>query len=337
MNALFARARRYRSIAVVGMGKNTGKTVTVNSLIAKAREAGISVGLTSTGRDGEDEDVASFRPKPPVFLPPGAALATAGPCLGRGSAGLEILEATGLTNALGEIYIARVQEEGSVEVSGPERMADLQPVLARLQQLASLVLVDGAMDRRSASAPSVSEGTILATGAVIGGSTEEVIRLTLYAVEVLGLPAAGDLSLPEIEFLAGGGVGAAGTRGPIVTIPVATAVDAPPEIASYLSPQCNRFLTGGALSDPLAELLWQASWKIPSLQVVVWDATRIFVEPGRWQRLTRRVPVRVALPIDLVGITVNPFSPEGRRLPGNELVRDLKKMLPGLPVADPLA
>jgi hypothetical protein len=337
VNELTALSLRHQSIAVVGMGKNTGKTVTVNCLVAGAVQAGIALGLTSTGRDGESTDIVSALPKPAIYLPEGAVLATATASLGRGTARLEILDATGIYNTLGEIVIARVREAGSVEVSGPERTGDLREVIRRLQAYAQLVIADGAIDRMAASAPSVTEAAILATGAVIGRDVRQVVSLTVHAARVLMTPAAGGLRQPSLELLAGGKIGVQNQQGQIKAIPLSTAIDAPPEILDYLSPEYNCLLAGGALSDPLAELLLQASWKVPGLTIVVQDGTRIFVEPSRWQRLSRRVAVRVVKPINLMAITVNPVDPRGRRLPGSQLVGGLRELMPDLLVVDPMA
>ncbi len=337
MKELTALALRHQSIAVVGMGKNTGKTVTVNCLLAGAAPRGIVLGLTSTGRDGEMTDIVSALPKPPIYLPEQAVLATSTLSLGKGTARLEILGTTGIYNPLGEIVIARVRERGSVEVSGPERTEDLRTIIGMLQDYAQLVVVDGAIDRMAASAPSVAEAAILATGAVIGRDVEKVVALTIHAAGVLTLPTCAGLEEQGKKLLAQGKTGVINEHGQVKEVPLTTAVDAPPEILDYLNPEYNSLLVGGALSDPLAELLLQASWKIPGLSVVVDNGTKVFVEPQRWQRLRRRVSISAARSINLIAITVNPVDPRGRRLPGKELVESLQELLPKILVVDPMA
>lgn len=337
MSELIALSQKYQAIAVVGTGKNTGKTVTVNYLLTGANRAGIIPGLTSTGRDGEKADILSALPKPAIHLPEKAMLATAAPCLRAGSARLEIVETTGLYNALGEIVLARVREAGTVEACGPERTGDLQTVIQRLRHFAQLVIADGAMDRVSASAPAVAEAVILATGAVVGSDLQKVVDLTVHAVRTLSTPAAAELTLPARQLLAVGQTGVQNAEGQIKVVPILTAINAPPQLADYLNEEYNCLLLGGALSDPLAELLRQASGKTPGLKVIVQDGTRIFVEPSRWQLLTRQVVVRAAWPVNLIAVTVNPVDPRGRRLPGKQLVDNLRALLPEMLVVDPMA
>lgn len=326
---------RYRSLAVVGLAKNVGKTVTVNRLVAAASAAGISLGLTSSGRDGEEFDALSALPKPAVILPENAVVATATGSLGRGDARLEILMATGLYNSLGEIVVAQVREAGRVEVSGPGRVADLKKIIPLLQEQVRLVVVDGAIDRVAAAA--VVEGVVLATGAPLGPSAETIIERTVFAARVLMTPGAEALSRQGRELLAKGGAGVCDSRGAVKALPFATLIDGPGEVGDYLSAEFNCLLVGGALGDSLAERLIEIEASLPGLTIILQDATRIFVDAQRWQRLDRSVKVRVARPLNLAAITVNPVDPRGRRIDGEEIVAGLRQLLPALLVVDPLA
>ena len=74
-----ARSRKFPGpgvVAVMGMTKNTGKTVALNHLLARAAADHVAVGLTSIGRDGEDRDAVFSIPKPPVLAWPGTLVAT---------------------------------------------------------------------------------------------------------------------------------------------------------------------------------------------------------------------------------------------------------------------
>ena len=45
-------AENYKRISIVGMAKNAGKTTALNYLIEEAMDEGLTLGITSTGRDG---------------------------------------------------------------------------------------------------------------------------------------------------------------------------------------------------------------------------------------------------------------------------------------------
>src|SRR5579862_4245835 len=101
--ALQARAR---SIFVVGIGKNVGKTVTMRAIYEAAYAMGIATGLTSIGRDGEAVDAGDAQPKPRLFLRPGTVVATARDVLPSTPAS-EMLGITSLHTAAGALLLAR--------------------------------------------------------------------------------------------------------------------------------------------------------------------------------------------------------------------------------------
>ena len=57
---------RYKTISIVGMAKNVGKTTALNYLIEEAEDESIRLGITSTGRDGETTDLVTNTDKPRV-------------------------------------------------------------------------------------------------------------------------------------------------------------------------------------------------------------------------------------------------------------------------------
>ena len=88
----------------------------------------------------------------------------------------ELLERTGVRTPLGEVLIARLKGAGTIEVAGPSAAADVRAVAdAMLDRGAEQVLIDGAIDRRAASSPEVSDGLVMSTGAILSEDIEEVV------------------------------------------------------------------------------------------------------------------------------------------------------------------
>lgn len=336
MKDLVTRAAARGSLAVVGMAKNSGKTVTINYLLAAACQLGVKVGLTSTGLDGETTDSISLLPKPAIVLPEGAMVATARSSLNRGTARLELLTDTGLVNPLGEIVIARVRQKGTVEVSGPERAEDLKQVIASMMKQTDLVLVDGALDRIASSAPAVTGGAVLATGAVVAPNLEGVARATVHQARLLLLPPIAGLTQEQAQVVERGRI-AVQTGEQLVLLPLDTAIDGPTQVLDYISPQC-RLLLGGAFTEDLARVLLGAARQLDGFELAVRDGTRIFVGQRLWRQLERaKVLVGVVQPVNLMAVSVNPVDPRGRQLPGHQLVTMLEEMLPDLYIFNPLA
>ena len=57
MGLLHDLSTKYKTLSIVGMAKNAGKTTALNYLIEEAIDEGITLGITSTGRDGETQDL----------------------------------------------------------------------------------------------------------------------------------------------------------------------------------------------------------------------------------------------------------------------------------------
>mgnify|MGYP005827736867 CR=1 FL=1 len=68
---------KYETISIVGLAKNAGKTVTLNYLIEQAENLNLSIGITSTGRDGESTDLVTNTQKPSIYVGEGMYVATA--------------------------------------------------------------------------------------------------------------------------------------------------------------------------------------------------------------------------------------------------------------------
>ena len=80
---------KYETVSIVGMSKNSGKTVALNYLIQEAYGEGMSIGITSIGRDGESVDIVTDTDKPPIYLEEGTLLATSSQMIDLGDANIE--------------------------------------------------------------------------------------------------------------------------------------------------------------------------------------------------------------------------------------------------------
>ncbi len=185
--ALLALARAHDTVAVVGTGKNVGKTVTVAALCDALARDGAAFGLCSIGRDGEAFDAVEGFAKPRLFLRRGALVATARALIARSPAA-EIVELLDEQSALGKLAIVRVRAAAFFEVSGPPTAAGLRRVIERLRAHgATRTVVDGAVDRIAALAGG-GDAVVVATGAASGPTPERVAAETTALVRALGVP-----------------------------------------------------------------------------------------------------------------------------------------------------
>ena len=150
MGLLHDLSTKYRTLSIVGMAKNAGKTTALNFLIEEAIDEGIQLGITSTGRDGESQDLVTGTEKPRVYLEEDMLVAVPTLLYDLADAGLEVVKKTKYSTAIGELLICRVKDAGYVQVAGPVINAEQKLLCRDMMELGcSLILIDGAIDRKS--------------------------------------------------------------------------------------------------------------------------------------------------------------------------------------------
>lgn len=313
-----------RRLALVGLAKNTGKTVALATLLRERQAEGRRVGVTSVGRDGEERDVIDSRiSKPRIELPGGSLVATTDVLLRASGLPHDLLEETGVRTPLGQVLIARLRGPGAVEVAGPSAAADVRAVSdAMLANGAEQVLIDGAIDRRAASSPDVTDGLVMSTGAVLSRNVEDVVARTKDAVDLVRLARAEEndesVTLPPRFALTA------------ETAQIAALLDAHPDVRSLSIP--------GAVPERfLSDLAHAVRRRRQELVLVVTDPTRVFLAKRgpAWYR-AQGLDIRTRRGIRLKAITINPVAPESHRLDSVQLRAQLAKVIEDVPIFDVL-
>jgi hypothetical protein len=325
------------TLAVMGMTKNTGKTVALNHVLAQAAAAQVAVGVTSIGRDGEDRDAVFFVPKPPVLVWPGSLVATARNTLERAKVRTKLIDATGIDSPMGEIVVVKVLGPGQMEIAGASRSSDQLKVIARLNQCgASLVILDGALGRSQHASPAITNGVILATGAAIGGGMQDVIRKTRDRLAILGIGQANEatrtLCQPVFEQ---GGVALWNAQGGCLMHAQISTLNS----AAALMQQAQEDIQTIAVSGAVGRALWQALMLLaadkPGLRLVVNDGTRLFIEAADLTAAAKLDSQVLAYRgIQITGITLNPFSPHGGSFDAQEFLTTAREAFPDYGVID---
>jgi len=331
------RAETMGVVAVMGMTKNTGKTVALNHLLAAAASERVDVGLTSIGRDGEESDAVFSFPKPPVVVWPGTVVATARDTLARAKVRTRVLGGTGIESPMGEIVLVKALGGGEMEVAGASRSHDQQAVIAMLRQCgAALVFLDGALGRSHHASPAIADGVVLATGAALGGGIADVLRKTRDRLAILGTPIAD----AQARAWCGGlfdaaGVGLWARDGtPLWQAPVAS-LNAAPALLDRDHPELGLVAVTGAVGRRLWAAFETLAERHPGLRVVVADGTRLFVEASDLASLGRREARLMAWrPIRMIGLTLNPFSPLGGHFEAAAFLAAARTALPDVAVTD---
>ncbi len=302
-----------KTLGFVGTAKNTGKTTAALHMLGLIAGAGYRVALTSIGYDGENTDHITGLPKPRYHAQPGMIVATARKCLLYGTAQYADIIPTSITTILGEIIVARVVEAGEVVLAGPNRRADLRPLLDMLAGFgAGVTLLDGALNRLAAMIE--ADGMVLSTGAAFD---ERIEVTTDHAAAMEALFHYPRAALWETA----GGIRYVAASGRICEYPLGSVMDddALWAVSGWLLPgETGELFIPGVFSPHLFERLTQECSDALAGKTFVFTSPLTLLAAGNpkiWQASLARLThfgaaVRYLYPIPLYFMTVNPFYPE---------------------------
>ncbi len=316
----------YKSISIIGMCKNAGKTTVLNQLLRESR--GEILGLTSIGRDGEDKDLVTGTKKPGIFVDRGTLVATASQLvLQHCDVTREILETTGISTPMGEVVALRALSDGAIQLAGPsitDQLARLREEFFRLG--ADRVIIDGALSRKSLCSRKVTEATILCTGASYSKSIDTVVTDTAFQCQLLTLPETTDPQLQSMSHTDSRDTVLFDDNGPRTVTDLAAALGK--------AQGARAVFFGGALSDFALKPLLMSNAPLAGLTFVVRDASKLLIKQDTFQKLHRRgVTLEVLDSVNLVALTVNPFSAYGTHFSKEELLARMEAAV-SLPVID---
>ena len=285
---LIQQLQSVRSMSIVGMCKNAGKTTMLNWLLAHSGRGRV-LGLTSIGRDGESTDVVTGTEKPSIFVPAGTLIATAKDMLWLGDVTKEILVSTGIPTPLGEVIIMRARSDGYVQLAGPSITTQLKSVSQTFFDLgAEQSIIDGALGRKSLGARQVAEGIVLCTGASYHMRMEKVIADTVSIYRIMNLPKA--QALPA----------------------------APEGTLEQCLKERGEALVTGALTDSMVLPLLRAG-VLRRNRLVVADPSKVLLSPDTLDKMQlREVRLETAEAARTLCITVNPISAYGWKFDKDE-------------------
>ncbi len=335
MNLILEISQKYKTLSIVGMAKNAGKTTTLNHLIEQAEDEMIPLGVTSTGRDGETQDLVTGTEKPKVFLYEGTLVTIPTSLYGFGEAGLEILKKSKYRTSLGELLICKVVNSGYVQIAGPVTTSESKELCNELLTMgASLVLIDGAIDRRSIASPETSEAIVLSTGAVVSRSQKKVVEETAHIVSLYTLPELqnqaikdaisnnnqeeniliiGEKETKELNLLTGLGASRY----------IDEAID---ENTKYV------YIPGAFTGSVISDIHYS---KLKKVTFILKDPTKIFLDLLTFNQLRKKgLSIEVLCNIEIAAITVNPTAPSGYSFDRESLLGAMKEALPDTTIID---
>lgn len=327
MKRLLCKLTDYKSVAIIGMGKNVGKTTLLNFLLNKARGT-CTLGLTSIGRDGEATDLVTGTKKPRIWVYSGTIIATAHQCVSMSDITLDIMATTGMNTPMGEIIIVKALSDGYIELAGPSVNQQLQKLYDTLISLGcATVLCDGAISRKTSASPAITEAAILSTGASVHEDMRLVIEDTVHVVRLLSIPMIKDDNVREIaQQYEDKKVIIIDQDNHVKPLSLATALSSMDSILEQLHARSKYILIRGVLTDDMLKRIMTGTKK--AMTVIVEDGTKLMLSCDLYERFMKSGGrIDVLHTINLIGVSINPVSPDGYTFDSKAFKEELAKRI----------
>lgn len=298
----------HNSLSIVGLEKNTGKTVCLNYILKRLNELHTHVGVTSIGVDGEQVDSVFATAKPEVVLYEGTHFITSEQHYMKRQT-VSVLEyVDSHRTALGPLVTARVLVRGKALLSGAATTGILRTQIEQLGSMGvDLTIVDGALSRLSLASPTVTEAMILATGAAVSANVKQLVSKTKFLHNLILLDEV-DSDLRERLSVIPSGLWAVDDDGLPHDLGIASVflIDrSEQDILRY----GKTLFASGAVSDRLLRIL---AAKEKGITLIARDFTKLFITPEAYVEFTRRDGRLMVLQRSkLIAVTLNPTSPQG--------------------------
>lgn len=357
---------KYKSLSIVGLEKNTGKTECLNYVLKRLEGSGHRLALTSIGVDGEKVDRVTGTSKPETDLYESLIFITSEKHYRQRRLTAEILEISDRSTALGRLVTARALSKGKVMFSGPADTTWLRQIIKKMDAYqVDTTIVDGAISRLSPGSPAVTDSMILNTGAAVSANIPRLISHTRFVVELVKLPLFEGV-IGTSETSATGVIGDYKEGSNLLSESHLShqsqqshndillsresgifAIDENVILHDLNIPSVfllkdhehdlfrhgNTLFVTGAVSDRMLDFIrMQKSFRNTTL--IIRDFTRLFVKPETYHAfINSGHSIRVLLRTKLLAVCFNPVSPEGYVLNSAELCAGLSEALQ-IPVYD---
>lgn len=319
--------KNYKVISIIGMDKNVGKTTALNYIIKKTRGI-FSLGLTSAGVDGESKDVVTGTDKPRIYVPAQTIIATAKQCFLKSDITLEVLESTSFSTPLGNVIIGKALSEGHVELAGPSINSQMIEISSRLKKLGSeLVLIDGALSRKSTAVSELCDGVILATGAALSNKIDYVVNETVHKIQLLSLDTIDDKEIIRIsEAFKEEKIILINRNYTHKSLSVPTSLSAYKEILENINNETMCILIRGIITDKLLQQIMNSGKSRNSITIIAENGTKFFISSETFHRYINTCgKIKVLNSINVFLVTCNPSSPFDYSFDNKEFIAKLQK------------
>lgn len=316
---------KYKSISFVGMEKNAGKTQTLNYVLSRLRTFSKTIALTSIGVDGESLDIVTNTSKPEIEIYPNTTFITSQALYPQREIVSAIEEVSNQTTALGRLIQARAITQGKILLAGPSDTISLKKLIEKLEKSIDLILIDGALSRKTFGSPSITQAMILSTGASLSASLNVVVKKTKFIYQMTQLPQYEGKFAEQLQQIENGIYAITDEGIKDLQIPSLMMID---KYKDKIFACGKKLFVAGALNDKFIQFL-KIQKNPQEIEIIIKDFTKIFSnEDNTLQYLSKGGKIKVLDKANLIAITANPISPTGYHFNNEEMLDALKKEIP---------
>ena len=305
LKSLHELTRRFSTVAIIGTKKATGKTEVLRKLIRIACDKGRRIGVTSLGTEGEQQESTATSQR--IAVCEGVLFATLEGLFRSTKILSELLHLSSFSTAIGKIVVARTLASGELMLSGPVSSSQIREVVKVFREAgAEQILLDGYAARTTHAVPSIADGIILATGAVLSDRIEEFVERTLDVIRLVSLQEVHASLKQDLVNLEQGvwviDKGRATKTGKKTILSLS---------ADYLE-EGDIIYSTGAVGERFVKSILDKDLQ-SGLTIIVKDFTRLFISFGTLRSfLERGGSIQVIDKATLAAVAVNPVSGTGK-------------------------
>ncbi len=323
---------KYRSISIVGLEKNTGKTECLNYILNRIKNKKANIAITSIGIDGENIDQVSLTHKPEIDVFEGMYFITSEKHFKEKRLIAEICNISDKRTSLGRLVTAKAISTGKVIFSGPPDTKWLKDIINSMSALnINTTIVDGALSRKSIGSPAITDAMILNTGAALSLNINQLLKKTKYIVDLINIDSINTLLTKKLSNIETG-VWAIDDDNIIQNLNISS-VFAIENNKNKLFSYGYKIFVAGAVSDSFINFL-RTQNNCNKIELIVKDFSKIFATPEMYNSfLQKGGKIKVLYKTKLLAVCVNPISPDGFSFNSKEITEKLSEKL-NLPVYD---
>lgn len=320
----------HKSVSVIGLEKNTGKTETLNYVLKRLKTTKKQIAITSIGLDGERVDNVTHSQKPEIIVSKGVIFVTSEKHFFEKQLTAEILDVSNHRTAMGRLVTARALSEGKVILSGPSDTVSVKRLISSLERWnVDTTIVDGALSRLSLASPAVTDAMILATGAALSANIPQLVRKTHFVKQLIELESV-DIALSVQLQQLKNGIWAIDKENKIHDLDIQSVfmIDKSKRDIFEFG---TRLYAAGAVSDKLINCL--CTHKKP-VELIIHDFSKVFASQLNFNLFIQGGNTMKSLfKNKLIAVTINPLAPNGLMLNTETLQKALEETL-NIPVYD---